>query len=154
MTNCSKVLIYFTLISFFLHYLEESLRTKKKNFGTVYHTEVCLTFSRLAAKLSGVIAKFRGCSLKIHHKSSFDLNGLKNDPALHFKNSLKSIDLFQRLMRAMNCRSRSQKPRKSSAAFTSERLVVAFNVDNQDAIEFIKLIDFTKLSNMTICRAS
>ena len=33
-----------------------------QNFGTVCHTEVCLTFSRLAAKLSEIIAKFRGRS--------------------------------------------------------------------------------------------
>ena len=69
-----------------------------------YHTEVCLTFSRLAAKLSGMIAKFRGCSLEIQNGLSFDLNGLKNGPSLHLKNSLKSIDLLQRLMGAMNCR--------------------------------------------------
>jgi hypothetical protein len=72
-----------------------------QNFGTVCHTEVCLTFSRLAAKLSGIIAKFRGRSLKIQHRLSF---GLKNGPSLHFKNSLKSIDLFQRVMGAMKCR--------------------------------------------------
>ena len=75
-----------------------------QNFGTVCHTEVCLTFSRLAAKLSGMIAKFRGCSLEIQNGLSFDLNGLKNGPSLHLKNSLKSIDLLQRLMGAMNCR--------------------------------------------------
>jgi hypothetical protein len=75
-----------------------------QNFGPVCHTEVCLTFSMLAAKLLGIIAKFRGRSLKIQHRLSFDLNGLKNGPTLHFKNSLKSIDLFQRLMGAMNCR--------------------------------------------------
>jgi hypothetical protein len=75
-----------------------------QNFGTVCHTEVCLTISRLAAKLSGMIAKFRGHSLKIQHRLSFDLNGLKNGTTLHFKNSLKLIYLFQRLMGAMNCR--------------------------------------------------
>ena len=36
-----------------------------QNFGTVCHTEVCLTFSRLPAKLSEMITKFWGCSLKI-----------------------------------------------------------------------------------------
>jgi hypothetical protein len=75
-----------------------------QNFGTVGHTEVCLTFSRLAAKLSEIIMKFRGRSRKIQHRSSFDLNGLKNSPSLHFKNSLKSMHLFQRLMGAMNRR--------------------------------------------------
>ena len=34
---------------------------------------------------------------------SLDLNGLKNSPSLHFKNSLKSMHLFQRLMGVMNC---------------------------------------------------
>ena len=75
-----------------------------QNFGTVCHTEVCLTFLRLGAKISGTIAKFRGRSLKIQHRSSFDLNDLKNDPSLYFKNSLKSMHLFQRLMGGMNCR--------------------------------------------------
>ena len=75
-----------------------------QNFEIVCHTEVCLTFSRLAAKLSEMIAKFRVRSLKIQHRLSFDLNGLKNGPSLHFKNSLKSMHLFQRLMGGMNCR--------------------------------------------------
>ena len=48
-----------------------------QNFGTVCHAEVCLTFSRLSAKLSGMIAKFRGRSLKIQHRSSIDLNASK-----------------------------------------------------------------------------
>jgi hypothetical protein len=69
-----------------------------QNFGTVCHTEVCLTFSRLAAKLSEMIAKFQGHSLKIQHRSAFDLNGLKNGMRKYFKNSLKSMHLFQRLM--------------------------------------------------------
>ena len=38
-------------------------RQINQNFGTVCHTEVCLTFSRLAAKLSGMILKFRGRNL-------------------------------------------------------------------------------------------
>ena len=71
-----------------------------QNFGTICHTEVCLTFLRLTAKLSEMITKFRGRSLKIQHRLSFDLNGLKNVPSLHFKNNLKSMHLFQRLMGA------------------------------------------------------
>ena len=65
-----------------------------QNFGTVCHTEVFLTFSRLAAKLSEMIAKFRGCRLKIQPRPSIDLNGLKNGPSLHFKNSLKQGLLY------------------------------------------------------------
>ena len=76
-----------------------------QNFGTDCHTEICLIFSRLEAKLSGTIAKFRVRSLKIQHQSSFDLNNLENGPSLHFKNSLKSMHLFQRLMGGINCRS-------------------------------------------------
>jgi hypothetical protein len=75
-----------------------------QNFETVCHTEVCLTFSRLAAKLSEMITKFGGRSLKIQHRSSFDLNGLKNRMRIYFENSLKSMQIFQRLMRGMNCR--------------------------------------------------
>jgi hypothetical protein len=75
-----------------------------QNFETICHTEVCLTFSRLAAKLSEMIAKFLGRSLKIQHRSSFDLNGLENGTRKYFENSLKSMHLFQRLMGAMNCR--------------------------------------------------
>ena len=73
-TNGSKVL------SFCITYKSKSLRKNKKrqinqNFGTVCHTEVCL-FSRLAAKLSEIITKFPGCSLKIP-ASVFFLNFLK-----------------------------------------------------------------------------
>jgi hypothetical protein len=75
-----------------------------QNFGTVCHTEVCLAFSRLAAKLSEIITKFHGRSLKTQHQSSFDLNGLKNGPFLYFKNSLKFMQMFQRLMGGMNFR--------------------------------------------------
>ena len=69
---------------------------------------ICLTFSRLAAKLSEMITKFQGCSLKIQHWLSFDLNHLKNSPSFNFKNSLKSMHLFQRLMGGMNCRYRDR----------------------------------------------
>ena len=73
-----------------------------QNFENVCHTEVCLTFSRLAAKLSEMITKFGGRSLKIQHRSSFDLNGLKNGTREYFENSLKSMQIFQRFMRGMN----------------------------------------------------
>jgi hypothetical protein len=39
-----------------------------QNFETVCHTEVCLTFSRFAAKLLEIIAKYRGRNLKIPHQ--------------------------------------------------------------------------------------
>ena len=80
-----------------------------QNFRTISHTEVCLTFSRSAAKLSGMITKFRGCSLKIQHRSSFDLNGLKNDLTKSFENNLKSMQIFQILMGGMNFSERLQK---------------------------------------------
>ena len=66
MTNGSKVLIYLTLISFFLHYLQESKRQINQNFGTACHTEDCLTFSRLVAKLSEMITSFQGPNLNIN----------------------------------------------------------------------------------------
>jgi hypothetical protein len=69
-----------------------------QNFETDCHTEVCLNFSSLAAKLSEMITKFGGCSLKIQHRSSFDLNSLKNGKRKYFENSLKSMQIFQRLM--------------------------------------------------------
>ena len=75
-----------------------------QNFGTICHTEVCLTFLRLGAKLSGTIAKFKGCSLKIQHRLSLELNDLENGPSLHFENSLKSMHLFQRLIGGINLR--------------------------------------------------
>ena len=65
-----------------------------QNFGTVCHTEDCLTFSRLAAKLSEIITNFRGRNLKIQHRMSFDLNGPKNGQTKHFQNRLKSICFF------------------------------------------------------------
>ena len=46
-----------------------------QKYGTVSHTGVCLTFSRLAAKLSEMITE----------RSSFDLNGLKIGPSLYLK---------------------------------------------------------------------
>ena len=87
-----------------------------QNFGTVCHTEVCLTFLRLAAKLSEMIAKFRGHSLKIQPRSSFDLNGLNNSTRKYFENSLKSFQIFQILIGGMNFRERLQKNQTSSAS--------------------------------------
>ena len=75
-----------------------------QNFETDCHTEVSLTFSRLAGKLSEMIIKFGGRSLKIQHRSSFDLNGLKNGTRKYFENGLKSMQIFQRLMRGLNRR--------------------------------------------------
>ena len=69
-----------------------------QNFAIVSHTEACLTFSRLAAKLSEMITNFRGRNLKIQHWTSFDLNGLKNGSTKNFENSLKSMQTFQMLM--------------------------------------------------------
>ena len=68
-----------------------AFKKKNQSFGTVCHREVCLTFLSLGAKISGPIAKFRGCSLKIQHWSSFHLNNLENCPSLQFRNSLKSM---------------------------------------------------------------
>ena len=62
--NNSKVLIYLTLIC-------QKSSIDQQGFC---HTEVCLTFSRLTAKNSEIITKFRGCSLKIQHESVFYLN--------------------------------------------------------------------------------
>ena len=53
------------MISIFcISYKSKSLRNNKnsQNFGIICHTEVCLTFSRLAAKLLEMIAKFLGRS--------------------------------------------------------------------------------------------
>ena len=86
-----------------------------QNFATICHTEVCLSFSRLAAKLSEIITRFWDCNLKIQHPTSFDLNGLKNGLIKIFENSLKSIQIFQVLMGDMNLRERSQKNQMSSA---------------------------------------
>ena len=86
-----------------------------QNFGTICHTEVYLTFSRLAAKLSELITKFQGRSLKVQPRLSFDLNGLKNGTIKHFENSLKSMQIFQILMGGMNFRERLQKHQMSSA---------------------------------------
>ena len=83
-----------------------------QNFETVCHTEVCFPFSRLAAKLSEMIAKFWGRSLKIQSGLSFDLNGLKNCMHKYFENSLKSFQIFQILMGGMNFRERLQKTKR------------------------------------------
>jgi hypothetical protein len=45
-------------------------RQINQNFATVFHTE--------AAKLLEIIIKFGDRNLKIQHRTSFDLNGLKN----------------------------------------------------------------------------
>ena len=88
---------------------------KNQNFGTICHTEVGLTFLRMEAKLSEMIAKFRGHSLKIQPPSSFDLNDLKSGTPKYFENSLKSLQIFQILMVGMNFWERSQKNQTSSA---------------------------------------
>ena len=53
MKNGAKVLIDITLKPLFLHYLQEGKykRQLNQNFGIVCHTEVCLTFSKLATTL-------------------------------------------------------------------------------------------------------
>ena len=71
MTNGSKFMIYLTLL-YFKFYCTLLVSIAKGNIAEVY-----LTFSRRGAKLSGTIAKFWGCSLKIQHRSSFDLNNLE-----------------------------------------------------------------------------
>ena len=85
-------------LSFFNTYKSKSLRNNKRqinqNFGTICHLEFCFTFSRLAAKISEMITKFRGLSLKIQPRSSFDLNGLKNGTRKYFENILKSFQIF------------------------------------------------------------
>ena len=64
-----------------------------QNFGTICHTEVYYTFSRLEAKLSGTIAKIQGRSLKIQHQLSFDLNDLER-PKWEFKKKCHGIISF------------------------------------------------------------
>ena len=86
-----------------------------QNFGTFSHTEVCLTFPRLAAKLSEMITNFRGRNLKIQHQTSFELNGLKNGSTKNFENSFKSMQIFQIFMGGMNFKERSQKNQTFSA---------------------------------------
>ena len=83
-----------------------------QNFGTVCHTEVCLTFSRLADKLSKMITKFRGRNLKIQHRTHFDLNGLKNSLTKNVGNSLKSMEIFQILIGGMNFRRGHKKTKR------------------------------------------
>ena len=65
--------------------LKESEDWMPKTLKTICHTEVCITFSRLAAKLSEVSKKSQGRSLKIQPRTSFDLNDLKNNPSKHFE---------------------------------------------------------------------
>jgi hypothetical protein len=109
MTIGCKVLIYLTFMSFFLHLL-----TRVSLWGTIKKTNKSELWNRLSYRglpyffevvsQSEMIAKFRGRSLKIQDPSSFDLNGFKNSPTLHFKNSLKSMYLLERLMGGMNRR--------------------------------------------------
>ena len=68
------------------------------NFGTICHTEVCLTFLRLAAKLSEMIANFRGCNLKLQRPIVIRLQQPKNGSAKIFKNYMKSLHFFQGLI--------------------------------------------------------
>ena len=69
--------------------LRNNKKTNKSELWThLSYREVCLTFSRLAAKLSEMIAKFQGRSLKIQHWSSFVLNGLKT--ALPYNSKIAS----------------------------------------------------------------
>ena len=84
MTNGSKVLIH---LSVFIVSQRLTLVSNAKRKISKSNKEACLTFLRLAAKLSEIITKFQGCSLKIQPRSSFDLNGLKNSTAKHFENT-------------------------------------------------------------------
>ena len=77
--------------------LKKSLRNNK-NESELWNRLSCLTFSRLAAKLSEMIAKFRGLNLKIQHWTSFDLNGLKNGSAKYLKNCIKLLHFSQGLI--------------------------------------------------------
>ena len=79
-----------------------------QNFGTVCHTEVCPSFSRLAAKLSEIITKFRGRNLKIQIKCSLTSTGLTKI----FEYSLKSMQIFQVLIGGMNFREKVAKKNK------------------------------------------
>ena len=65
---------------------------KTNNLGTVCHTEVKLTFSRLTRKLSDLAKTFRGWKRKIQPWTSFDLHGLKT--VKHLENNLKSKHFF------------------------------------------------------------
>ena len=91
-----------------------------QNFGTICHTEVCLTFSMLAAKLSKMIAKFRGCSLKIQPQ-------MASKPGMHkyFENNLKLFQIFQAWILGS--------ARKKNQMYTPERSV---------------FFNFTKFKNM------
>ena len=73
-------------------------RRINQKFGSICHTEVNLTFLRLAAKRPEMIAKFQGRSLKNQPWSSFDLNGLNNGMRKYFRNSIKPFQILQILM--------------------------------------------------------
>ena len=53
-----------------------------------------------------------------------DLHDLENGPSLHFKNGLKSIQIFQILMGGMNRRQRAHKNQMSSAVRGDQRLFI------------------------------
>jgi hypothetical protein len=80
----------------------------------------------LAAILSELAKKCRGCNLKIQHQTSFDLNGLKNGVSKIFKCTLQSMQVFQILMGGMNFRKRSQKNKNpQQREFRNDRLRMA-----------------------------
>ena len=82
-TNFLKILVQILIHLSFLLFLKDlllyvmqkeiHLNKINQNFGTICHTEACITFSRLAAKLSGLAKKFRGRSLKIQPQPNISL---------------------------------------------------------------------------------
>ena len=97
--------IWLWYLSFCITYVSLCGTTKKQkiqNFGTVCHTEVCITFLRLAAELSELAKKIMKLQPQVQPRTSFDPNGLKNSPFKHFESSLKSMHLSQKFMRGMS----------------------------------------------------
>ena len=71
-----------------------------------------------------MITKFQGRNLKITHRTSFDLNGLKNGLTKIFENTLESMQIFLILIGGMNFRERSQKNPNVLSSERSERFII------------------------------
>ena len=92
-----KLILYFHLVLIHLGHhrcLEEIFRSTSKPPSVICHTEVCLTFLRLAAKLSEMITNVWGPNLKIQRPKRLSAS---TAPAKYFKNCIKSLNFFQGL---------------------------------------------------------
>jgi hypothetical protein len=104
MTNSSKVLIYLSFL------LSPNVSNAKRKTSKSNKSELWNRFSYRGLPYFFEVGSqtfrtdYKILKLQPQNSTLIVLNGLKNGPPKHFKNSLKSMHLFQRLWGGMNRR--------------------------------------------------